>query len=74
MDIYELYKSGMSIPEVSKHTELSMSTIRLRLKQNGVLRSRTDGVKNAISLGKRKSLKGIKRTFSEEWKKNISIG
>lgn len=73
MDKYEMYESGMSISEVSKATGLSMSTIRLRLKKAGILRTRSEGIKNASKLGKMNSkYKGCKRVFTEEWKSNIS--
>lgn len=72
MDIEEMYKSGMSIPEINKETGVPLSTIRFKLKKLGILRSRKDGVIIAASKGKLSHSKGKKRTFTDEWKNNIS--
>lgn len=75
MDEIELYKSGMSIPEVSKETGIPLSTLRFRLNKAGILRNRADGVRNAAKRGRIGSgNRGKRRFFSDEWKKNISIG
>jgi len=74
MDFIQLYIDGNSIPEVSEKTGIARSTLRCRLKKAGVLRSRTDGVRNAVKTGRLIGQKGVKRTFTEDWKKNISIG
>lgn len=68
----ELYLSGMSIPEVSSELSIPLSTLRFRLKKAGVLRTRAEGIRSAASRGRMSSNKGIKREFTEEWKKNIS--
>lgn len=70
--LVKLYLSGMSIPEISKLSDKSMSTIRLKLKNQGVLRSRADGVRIAAKKGKLSHMKGKSRVFSDEWKLNIS--
>jgi len=62
----------MSITDVNKKTGVPLSTIRGRLKNKGVLRSRTDGVRLAATDGKLSHMKGKRRTFTPEWKKNIS--
>jgi hypothetical protein len=72
MNEIELYLSGLSIPEVSEKTGIPKSTIRFRLKKLCLLRSRADGIKIAAKNGKLSHLKGKKRSFSDEWKKNIS--
>jgi predicted RNA-binding protein with TRAM domain len=74
VDIFELYISGMSIPEVSVKTGIPLSTIRFRLKKAGILRTRADGVRSAALRGRMSANKGVARTFSDQWKKNISIG
>lgn len=75
MDYIELYKSGMSIPQVSKITGIPLSTIRFRLYKLNLLRSREEGVNLAARDGRLGSGgRGKKREFSEEWKKNISKG
>ena len=75
MDIIKLYKEGNSIPEISLMTGKHRSTVRYNLKKSGVLRSRIDGIKNAAKKGRLGGgNKGKKIVFSDEWKKNISIG
>lgn len=75
MTEYDLYNSGMSIPEVSNHTGIPRSTLRFRFNKVGVLRGRAEGVKIAAKNGKLGSgNRGKKREFTEEWKLNISKG
>ena len=74
MDMREMYLSGMSIHEINSATGIAFSTIRFRLKRFNVLRSIKDSLKIAASKGKLSHAKGIKRTFTDEWKKNISLG
>ena len=75
MNEYDLYKSGMSIPEVSAETGIAPSTLRSRLNKAGILRSRADGVRNASKRGRLGSgNRGKNRLFTEEWKRNISKG
>jgi len=75
MDEFELYLSGMSIPEVSDITGISRSTIRSRLNNAGILRSRAEGVRAAAEKGKLGlGNKGKKRVFTDQWKENISKG
>lgn len=72
-NIIDLYKGGMSIPEVSKSTGISKSTVRLRLKDAGVLRSRSDAIRLSSDQGKLGlGNKGKTRVFSEAHKANIS--
>lgn len=71
MDVIDLYLSGLSIPDVSKKTGIALSTIRFRLKKAGVLRKRGDAVRMAAKEGKLCHMKGKKRLFTDEWKKNI---
>ena len=73
MNEYEMYESGMSIPEVNKKTGIALSTLRFRFKNAGILRSRADGIRVAASKGKLGSgLRGKKREFTKEWRENIS--
>lgn len=74
MDIKELYLNKMlSIPQIHRISGISLSTIRNRLKQLGVLRSRKEGIQNAANNGLLGSgLRGKTRIFSDETKKKIS--
>ncbi|MCK5605059.1 HNH endonuclease [Candidatus Pacearchaeota archaeon] len=75
MDEFELYLSGMSIPEVSKEIGIPQSTLRFRFKNKGILRSRGEAIRLAAKKGKLGSgLRGKKRIFTEEWKENIRQG
>lgn len=75
MNEFELYLSGLSIPEVSKELSIPQSTLRFRFKNKGILRSRADAVRLAAKKGKLGSgLRGKKRIFTEEWKENIRQG
>ncbi len=69
---FDMYLSGMSIPEISEKTSIPLSTLRFRFKKAGILRSRKDGIVNAVARGRLKGRKGIKRVFTEEWKRNIA--
>jgi hypothetical protein len=71
--ILQLYRSGMSIPEVSEAVGKSMSTVRYWLKKQADLRSRADGIRIAAEKGKLSHMLGKDREFSEQWKRNISI-
>jgi hypothetical protein len=74
-DIKDLYLSGMSIPQVSEHTGVPLSTIRFRLKRLGVLRGRKEALQLASKQGRLgKHLVGVSRTFSDEHKAAISKG
>lgn len=74
MDEYQLYISGLSIPQVSKIKNIPRSTLRFRFKKANILRSRSDGIifasKNGLLGG---GARGKKREFSDKWKKNISL-
>jgi len=73
MNEYDLYLSGLSIPEVSNKTKIPLSTLRFRFKKRGILRSRADSIRLAFKKGRIPSRKGIKRgPFNEEWRNNIS--
>lgn len=72
VDEYELYLSGLSITEIHAKTSIPLSTLRNRFLRAGILRSRGDGVRNAAQRGLLGKNKGIKRTFSEAWRANIS--
>lgn len=50
--LISLYQSYLSIPEVAASTGAHQSTIRYHLHKEGVLRSRTDGVRNAALRGR----------------------
>lgn len=73
MNEFEMYESGMSIPQVSKELDIPMSTLRFRFKRAGILRSRADAVRLAGDKGLLGSgNRGKKRNFTKEWKENIS--
>ena len=73
--LIERYASGSSIPEIAKMDEAngaSLSTIRQRLKDAGVLRSRADAIRQAFAYGKIRR-KGVKRPpFTEDHRRAIS--
>lgn len=65
----------MSIPEISKSTGISQSTIRFRLLKEGVLRNRTESIRLAAKHGKLGSgNRGKTRVLTADWKANISKG
>lgn len=73
MTEYEMYKSGMSIPQVSKETGIPRSTLRFRFLNAGILRGRAESVRIAASDGRLGSgMRGRKRDFSDEWKSRIA--
>lgn len=72
MDEFELYQSGMSIPEVSEATGIPLSTLRFRFKKKGILRSRADGVRMSEIRG-RNPHKGNKNPRSVETKEKIRL-
>lgn len=72
VDEYELYLSGLSIPDVTEKTGIPVSTLRHRFNKAGILRSRADGVRLAAKDGKLSHMKGKTREFTAEWKDNIS--
>lgn len=73
MDICKLYLSGKSIPEISEITKIAKSTIRFKLKNIGVLRSRSDALILASKNGKLGGgNRGKRLTFTQEHKDKIS--
>jgi len=70
MDEFELYLNGMSIPEVSEKTGIPRSTLRSRFFKKGILRTRGDGVRNAVTRG-RHSVEGAPGKRSKETKDRI---
>lgn len=73
MSEYELYLSGLSIPEVSKITKIPLSTLRFRFKSRKILRDKATAVRLAHANGKVPSKKGIKRGIrTQEWINNLS--
>ena len=73
MNEYELYKSGLSIPQVSEKTGIPLSTLRFRLKKAGILRTRTESIRLSAKQGRLGSgNRGKTRILSDEWKNNIS--
>jgi len=62
-----------SIPQVSKDLGVTQSTIRARLKECGLLRSRADAVRLARDQGRLGSgTRGKQRHFTAEWCARIS--
>ena len=51
-EIISLYSQGKSIPEVSEITGTPRSTVRHHVKLAGILRSRSDGVRQAGDNGR----------------------
>lgn len=71
-NLVDLYKSGLSIPELSQKTGVPLSTIRFRLKKLGVLRTRSEALALAAKAGKLGGgLRGKTRVFTDEHKLNI---
>lgn len=72
--LQKLYLIEMkSIPEVSKILNISMSTIRARLKDSGFLRSKGEALRIAAKQGKLGAhMRGVKRSFTPEWRYNLS--
>lgn len=72
-DLVNEYINGASLLELASLHNIPASTVRNHILKAGVLRSRSDGIKNASSLGKLGSgLRGKTRNFSEQHKANIS--
>lgn len=71
-ELFDLYESGMSIPQVSEALSIPRSTVRFKLLRAGKLRSRADGVRLAAKAGRMSFGKGMARIFTEEWRDNIS--
>lgn len=72
-EILNMYISGKSIPDICNGTHHTKSSIRNFLKSSGVLRTRSEAIKLAAKQGKLGSgNRGKKRTFTKEWKENIS--
>ncbi len=69
-----MYQSGMSIPEISKKTNIALSSVRNKLIKFGCqLRSRQEAVRMAFKDGKVPSRKGVKLPpRSNAWCENIS--
>lgn len=64
--LVDLYRSGMSIPEVAANTGKHRSTVRHHLHKAGVLRDRADGVRNAGLRGRLGcGMRGKTRVFTE---------
>lgn len=62
-----------SIPQVSKELGATQSTIRARLKESGLLRSRADAIRIARNQGRLGSgLRGKTRKFTAEWRARLS--
>ena len=71
--LIDLYLSGLSIPEVAERSCCHQSTVRYHLFKAGVLRSRTDGVRNAGVRGRLGGgTRGKNRKFSEAHCKAIA--
>lgn len=67
---FEMYQSGMSIPEVSEHTGIPLSTLRFRFKKKNILRSRAEGVRLSEARG-RNHHKGNANPMSDETKEKL---
>lgn len=71
-NLASLYNQGLSIPQISTALCKPQSTVRHHLKKLNILRTRANGVRLAAKDGRLSSNKGISRTFTDEWKSNIS--
>lgn len=61
----DLYRQGLSIPQVSEAVNIPRSTLRFRFAREGILRDRGTGVRMAASEGRLGAgLRGKSRTFS----------
>ena len=74
-ELRKLYVDQLkSIPEISADMNISQSTVRARLKDAMILRSREDGIRNAAKQGKLGGgMRGTTRTFSQQWKNNMAM-
>ena len=71
--IVRLYSSGLSIPQVAEQTGKHRSTVRHHLKNAGILRTRSEGIRKAAEQGRLGSgMRGKTRSFSDEHRSNIS--
>lgn len=69
----DMYRRGQSIPQISGKTGINRSRVRSELLKAGVeLRSRKEAL--AIREGLGAHALGTRRTFTPEWKENISKG
>ena len=75
-NLIEMYASGMSLPDVCSSPEghgVSMSTLRSRLIDLGILRTRSEAIRLAREKGKINH-KGMKRPpRSDEWRRKQSV-
>ena len=63
----------MSLPMVASALGASTSTVRARLKEMGILRTRRDAIRLACAQGRGgRGLRGKRREFTDEWKRNIA--
>ena len=68
-------EQGMSVPQISEKIVVSRSTVRVRLKELCVLRSRSDAIRLASTQGRIGAhLRGKKRQFTSDWCAKISAG
>lgn len=66
-------EQAMSMPAIHLATGTPISTIRYALNKEGVLRSRTEGIRRAAADGRiGDALRGKTRTFSPQWRANLS--
>jgi hypothetical protein len=72
MEIIDRYLGGKSTTDISKALSIPISTVRRILLEEGVLRTRSEGVRLAASQGKiGPESRGKSRIFTAEWKENI---
>jgi hypothetical protein len=72
MGIVDQYLGGKSTTDIAKALSIPISTVRRVLLEDGVLRTRAEGVRLAASQGKiGAESRGKTRTFTSEWKENI---
>lgn len=70
---FDMYLSGMSIPEISSELNIPKSTLRFRFKNAGILRDRTEAIRISAEKGKLGTgMLGKKRVFTDQHKQNIS--
>ena len=70
--ILSLYEQGMSIPLVSKEVNRSMSTIRLIIKDAGLLRTRAESLRLAGKQGRLSNKPNLGRKWSVETRVKMS--
>ncbi len=65
--------SSMSLTDISREHGISVSTARFRLHRVAMLRTRAQGMRIAADAGKYSNRAGVSVTFTEEWRRKLSM-